>query len=948
MKKALFAVVLFAATAALAATKTTTWTGNGADNKWSNAANWSAGVPDASVNQPAEIGLGDYEIEIDGEKQEFYSINLVGSSTVNAGTLTLTGSGRLYTEGSGSTRKFTIGAGRRLVLDGPSFYVWNYEQKGEVLVKSGTFNAPGKEMELNNGATFVVDGGTFDASEETVSITNGAAFVVRGGTSLFKKFYLNGEGEFRVLDGTVSFKDMSMVSFAANAIFQHTGGTISRPDVSGTGRIWKEQMNKNATLEARSVGDKAAHFKMTTTNFYEMAGTLVATNGGVRFAFENQGYVPMTFSGRGAIVANKLSHDAKKSSARLTFDLSSLTLGAGGILGVDYDHYDYLDFQNGITFGAYGDWSQADNEGTTTHLVLSGPVTFNTRDAFDGVTSHTMSLKNVNLSDATALKVVGGGTVNLTVETGAERLRALTVSDASTLSFQTNKSHLCVDTATIGSGATLTLAPDKRGYLDVVESASLAAGSVKLEFSDPAFATNRCPVYFAPAGTEADLAAFDATDVPTGLSLAKRENVVYLTDDSADANDTSAATADAIYWTGDVSGSWQDADNWTSKKAVTTDAFGEMHFRGWKNMVMTNSTNQARPSRITVDAGCGPVWVRGSAYFRFNYANAIFSYSDNPLIIEATVGTVNGNYFGVNNCGNSYVALTGGAYLTAGKNANTNRIVAVGDVRLGGVWRFNRIELTADTDQKQPTRLTLLPGATLTTIQTSSSVSIVKSAGISVAAGANLTMNNAKVSFSESANTHFVDGTWTVNCPFKAASRQTFRGTGMLKLVSLAAAEGGIEVADSLTLVPGDWDEAVRAFFRETPTVKTETATTIGAAVTFELEPHATVTFDTTDGNLTMETPILGGGDIVKTGSGKLILDTADSVIDTLTIAAGSVEPGPALVAEADAGFVPFLTVKKLVGDLTLKNAKVRATVNADGTTTYSFKNRHGLMLIVR
>lgn len=954
MKKVLFAEVLFAATAALAATKTT-WTGNGADNKWSNAANWSAGVPDASVEQPAEIGLGDYEIEIDGE-QQFYSINLVGSSTANAGTLTLTGAGRLYTEDSGSTRKLTIGAGRRLVLDGPSFSVWNYEQRGEVLVKSGTFKAPGKDMKLDNGATFVVDGGTFDASGEIVSITNGAAFVVRGGTSLFKKFNLNGEGEFRVLDGTVSFKDMSVVSFAANAIFQHTGGTISTPDVvSGAGRLWKEQMNKNATLETRNVDAAAAYFKMATTNFYEMAGTLVATNGGVWFAFQKEGYKPMTFSGRGAIVANKLTHNAQKSNARLTFDLSSLTLGAGGILGFDNAHYDNLDFQNGITFGAYGDWSQADNEGTTTHLILSGPVTFNTRDAFDGVTSHTMSLKNVDLSDATALKVVGGGTVNLNVETGAERLRALTVSDASTLSFQTNKSHLCVDTATIGSGATLTLAPDKRGYLDVAGSASLAAGSVKLEFADLAFATSRCPIYYAPEGVDPDLSAFDTTDVPAGLTLAKRENVVYLTDGSEDANDTTGAASKNNYWTGAASDDFATAGNWEPAEEVGTGLSGIRHFNGWKNMTVKSASASLRPKKIIVDAECGPFRMTGKGVRLSDKDNSIATYSAYPAVFDLPIGKDNGNGTTIQTMsyGIGYLALTKGADLTT-KNANTNMMTFVGDVRLGGSWRYRTLAVSIPSGETvaRPHRLTLLPGATLTLDGGGTAEETLPSAAAyDVTAGATLVVQNASSFKLDSAKSYQVDGAWTVNCPFLPTAKQTFCGSGTVTLPQVGAENvtlAGLEFRESVTLVPGDWDVAIPLFFRDTPTVKTKAETTLGDEVSFEIEPHATVSFDTTDGDLTLNSPITGGADIVKTGTGRLVLNCAGNVIDMLTVSAGAVEPGPALVAEADAGFVPFLTVKKLVGDLTFKLAKVRATVNADGTTTYSFKNIHGLMLIVR
>ena len=957
MKRILMLVAVCAAVTSAFAGVNTTWTGKGADNKWSTPENWDLGVPDAEKSDKAVFNPGDWTVEIDGADSgttHYFQVIL----KAGAGKVTLTGSAALYFgSAGGSTRMIEIRAGRELVIDGPTVSPWSYEQSGKVTILSGCLEGAGKGHHLSDGAEMVVAGGTFDC-DGSFSMSNGASRVTMTsgsmklgyGTSSSISATVGAESSFRILGGDLTVRPSKFI-VEEGADFAILGGTtihLTEAITDTTADFWLPR--KGIVLDVLSGATTAVNLKTVHTNSYAYGGSLVVTNGGaITFTLNNDNKDLYTFKlgGRGSIVADKIRHFPAKSGGSMTLDLQSLTLGAGGFVSTDNSHNGKFSFVNGVTLGAYGDWAQADYPDKPTSFAFEGPVVFNTRDAFDGETVRTMTLSNVNLEAASSLKAMGGGAVNLrlTAAGSQPQLHALFLVGSTTLSLLQGPGALMADELTVDAGSRLSIAPDRGGRLDAVNAATLAAGSVKLEFSDPAFVTNRCPVYFAPVGTDPDLSMFDTTDVPDGLSLAKRENVVYLTDGSPDVNDTAGSD---YSWTGADGNDFCKAENWSPAGAITSSVSGNRHFNGWKNMVVTNASASARPNRIYIDAGCGPFLMRGSAIRPSTEDSAIISHSSYPAVFEMPIGRPNGNGgFEVCSYGTGYLALTGGGQLST-KDMNTNTFTCAGDVRLGGEWQFKKIVPTIVTDQQRPTRLTLLPGATLTTFRTDMATSIVKPASISVAAGANLTMNNAEVSFSTYANTHFIDGTWTVACPFKATSRQSFRGTGTLKLASLAAAAGGIEIADSLTLVPGDWDAATEVFFRETPTVKTEAAATIGEAVAFELEPHATLTVDTTGGDLTMETPILGGGDIVKTGSGKLILDTADCVIDTLTIAAGEVAPSARLVAEADAGYVPFLTVRKLVGELTVKDAKIRATLNADGTTTYSFKNRHGMVLIVR
>lgn len=958
----MLAAVCAAVSSAFAATMTT-WTGRGSDNRWNNVENWSAGVPTAASGETAQFPAGtDWTVEIDGD-----CLYWICSLPTGSGKVTLTGTGTLtYGQvppgGAGSARFLNILAGREMVVDGPTVDPWSYKQEGKMTILSGCVKGAGKGHHLSAGAELLVAGGTFDCSG-SFSASNGVSKVTMTSGSM-KLSYTSGSStavvgagcSFHVLGGELMLRPSAfLVEEGADYLVRDCVVHIASTEQITRGLVSAWLPEKDKVLDVLSSSAKAVEFYTPVTNTYVLGGTLVITNrGAMTVTMNNASAATYAFEllGRGAVVADRFCHFPAKSGGTITLDLQSLTLGAGGIESTDASHNGHIRFRNGIELGAYGDWRQMDKPGEPTSFTFDGPVAFNTLDAFDGETAHTMTLTNVNLESVTSLKCLGGGTVNLRLRASAPttRFHELSLVGSTDLSMMRGLSILCADAVTISNGSQLSIALDAGASLDAVSSADLVEDGVKLEFSDASFATNRCPVYFAPAGTDPDLASFDVTDVPSGLSLAKRANTVYLTDGSADVNDTSKAnvtekTSTSHYcWTGQ-SGDFLAAENWYPGEPVKTQESGIRHFNGWKNMVVTNTAASARPNQIIIDEQCGPFLMRGSAVRPANQDQTIVSYSAYPAVFETKISKPNGMDFAAYSHGGGYIALTGGATLTGSNQANTNDFAFAGDVRLGGEWRF--MTLASKSGQTRQTRLTLLPGATLTTTRSNKSTVFEAAAPFVVLEGASLTIGNLSLEFMKTG-AHTVDGTWTVACPLVATKKQTFRGAGTLKVASLAAADG-IELAESVKLVPGDWTEAAaKVFFRDTPTVKTEAETTIGEAVSFELAPHATLSVDTTGGDLTMETPIVGGGDVVKTGTNALVLNSAGNVVDTLTVSGGAVKPGPALVAAADAGYVPFLTVKTLVGELSVGNAKVCATANADGTTTYSFKNRHGMLLLLR
>lgn len=109
MKRVLMLAAACAAVSSAFAATTTTWTGNGADNRWGNPANWDNGVPTGSESEVATIPAGDWMIEADGD-HIYYALTLAAG----AGTVTLSGTGSIkFNQAVGnSSRRLTVGVGR--------------------------------------------------------------------------------------------------------------------------------------------------------------------------------------------------------------------------------------------------------------------------------------------------------------------------------------------------------------------------------------------------------------------------------------------------------------------------------------------------------------------------------------------------------------------------------------------------------------------------------------------------------------------------------------------------------------------------------------------------------------------------------------------------------------------------------------------------------------------
>ena len=243
-----------------------------------------------------------------------------------------------------------------------------------------------------------------------------------------------------------------------------------------------------------------------------------------------------------------------------------------------------------------------------------------------------------------------------------------------------------------------------------------------------------------------------------------------------------------------------------------------------------------------------------------------------------------------------------------------------------------------------------MPGATVTVTDQAEDVNAQGAAAFAVAQNGVMTISGTNLTFSTD-NTHYVDGTLTVNCPLVTSARQTFRGDGTLKLLGGVAASdtGVVRVEGNLTLVPSNWVNAVTLSVKDNVTIAPETDWTFGEDGVLEIVNHSTLTLAAGGHKISLAKPIVTESTIALKGAGKYEIAAAGMKIRKVTCANG------AAISVADGfgskdGFTDVLTVREpddsIAFDEGLK-IKMRYDPLTD-ETTYSAKRKAGIVLIVR
>ncbi|MCQ2390344.1 MAG: hypothetical protein MJ240_02870 [Kiritimatiellae bacterium] len=971
------------ASAAHAATIDSYWTGAGGDNLWGNAENWRPKtVPDGADKNDYRVHVGmTCEIEIDAGK----SFKTYWFKPESGAQVTLKGSGTL----DNSNWTF-VDEGTSMIVDGPTVTINNTVNngdntvKGEIHVKSGYLRVIKSVFTLAGNARVFVEGGEFGVRSEQngLVLTNNAELVISGGKAAFYRYTVeapHAEGEkgglIRLTGGSLqnTYGNYCYTSqVRPGARFENLGGTIlwgttseqlySRLSSAATGSqgqgetfpVFLPRVGTVLDIPTKSSTNGGAIYFAVNGDYDGVGGTIYATNA-TEEAMGNICFNAASIALRGGatIFANALNI-ANSTASTYDLDLTRLNLGTGGIRPTANHKSQTMNFLDGIVFGAWADYATTESSNAT--LVPNGPVTYDTLDCFDQTTPHTITMSRIRLDAVTDLTATGGGSVTLAPISVRDAFRTLEVAAGTTLGV-TNKAALKTMNLKLGAHATLKVDLANGGYVDAAAVAEFGDGAKIVVTALPALEEGKLyPVYLAPAGTTPDLAAIDFAEgvLPDGWMLAKTANSVYLTDGKT----APYAATDVRYWTGAGGDNlYFTAENWQNGSIPGNGGFAMCY--GVYNTEI--NVDRALPIReFCVGPDGGPFVFSGSTItFQYpsdsatvnnNYAN-VRNDGKFPVVVANSIETANMFRFFARDEGS--VAMIGGS-------EETHPLEFGGDVRLAGDWTVQWLRARnrnytggmagATVTAIRPAHLTVMPGANLTVMEQDTDVNSEYPGTLAIAKGATVTIDGTQLLFS-SNSTHYVDGTFTVNCPLIASARQTFRGDGTVKLLGgVPASETGcVRVEGELTLVPSNWVNGVTLSVKDNVTIAPEDDWMFGEAATLDLEDHSVLTLATGGHKVTFGAPIVSGGTLAVSGAGKLEIAAAGIRIGRVTCANGAKITVMDELAAARS-FTDVLAVRKPDASLVFGD-NLEVQVRYDPTTDetiYSVRQKIGTLVIFR
>ena len=700
---------------------------------------------------------------------------------------------------------------------------------------------------------------------------------------------------------------------------------------------------------------------------YSFGGEIFATNTAAATVDSNPGFVCFEVSktvgltGGGTIYANGL---LMRQDSKANLDISALYLGNGGLRQASAGSGCRTYFLNDLVLGAWGDWSAL--RGQYSRITFAGDIVFDTLDCFDKTTPHTISLQ-AGFLDVTSLKAVGGGSVALSpsnYETPwPALLHSLVVDDNTSLLITNSTETIKTGSLSLGAGSTLTfdLLSEKR-YIDVLGHLAVGSGA-RIIVKAPASLTagKIYPVLFAPADFEIPdgLVQFEGS-IPSGWTLVKRSNLLYLSD--GEVSYTTPSSEFNWYWTGAADGDVGNEDNWTASASpfsATGNQYKFAFFEGTKNMDVAIS-NLGHVYGISIDDDAGPFVFSGGQITVYtpltghreggsSTRGGITSNSDFPCVFKNDLKHDRDVYLAESFKSGS-ISLMGNKSASSGMSD----FYFCGDVRLGGVWDVSYFNVTTNSASaekkagvlvaKCSNTLTLLSGASFSASnQDAQDFDLAQR--FMLAPSSTLTIGGTTCRFLV-ANTHSIDGTLTVNGTLDAQAKQTFFGGGTNKFQS---ATGELDFKGNMTIVPGSLVGNVTVSLKGEPTIAPEADWTFGGDASIDLDDHSTLTLATGGHKLRLAKPIISEGTLAVTGNGTVEIAAEGMSLNKVTMADGATFA----VAEdliSSGSYVDVLAVRDDDDSISFSSAnrKLRKRVDENGYTVYSVKEEKGMILIYR
>ena len=962
------------------------WTGGSGD--WSNVSSWSM---DENGNTPATRYPGAVTNTIDGvdyrATDDFVYFAPTARNTVNIdvdttiycfivnspkssayNSLTFTGSGILTvtsTSNSSGTRpqlngnrtvtfrdvqivfknhfavdngKAVFASGANIKLSG-NLYAWHNSAKA-YFEDGCTIN--GRLVTQYSGASIIINGGTVNGGLQ--GYVANTAIRIFGGEVNANFMSFTDDSTLEIAGGTVRIANSSSVpNISAGATVIFTNGTVIS---TGTARFTEKRLLGSGDAvfidaydSTSALNPALADGEVITFNHVQVTNSETAA-----FHLTNS----VTLAGN-RLDAGHLTIAAAKD---VTLDLPRLNLGGGLYPSVDGASLSAL---NGITFGAFGDWTVNDKDFS---LKLGGNVVFDTTDCFDGVTPRYPTVSKISPILDTAFTVTGCGGLTIVFPTVPTILPRLTVDDGASLTYVNNSDSLVVNDFKLGAGSTLNL-KGNMGALDVANATIDPTASISVQVN----ANLPNAVYSVlSAPDDETAAALAARTTLTGAgaadySIRSGAHCVYLANG---VQPTYGTTGSSNIWTGAVNGDWNEAGNWTSgfvpysQAKVTSGVQYSAYFGGTRNMDITNNiSGTSYLVRMAFLSSCGPLRISGGKFYLGvnGYENSksspIYSFSSFPVIIESDVQAE--RQLSTVASRDSYIALNG-------ETSIPDYFRPSGEVRVGGTLTCGKgVLMKSRSGSGRSTKVHVLNGgeivATLqkTNLCTSSTRYVVDGGGRMVFKAGTGSEHGHYVT----VNTALVNGDIDFQCPYFSSKVQRYYGTGTVHFASVRSHTFGsssIVFGGGLTIKPKSWTTVTAGAPDNYIKIAVTNSAILSAAANWTYGPAAGVATTTTAAERALE--IADGATLtVKTdgytasfadpiaGSGNLVIEEGSKVA-----LAGD------LFASAKDDWTTFATVGSFTaaaGTLP-ENYRVRTVDNGDGTVSVQAKLIHGLMFTIR
>lgn len=795
------------------------------------------------------------------------------------------------------------------------------------------------------------------------------SLVVSNGTLKIDSFYhpTSMPCTFCVAGGEVDFRTVNGgLGFSSDATVEFTGGNI----VQRVGYLSDPRLFPPVGSEFNHYADGAYAIQMLSAFTNELGGALSATGSWFRV---DAPYSNSVVHGQGVLSVSTLYLSGNSS---LVFDLPRLNLSSLFYLSGGSQ----LTFPRDVTIGTFGNYYNYSAQPLISYL---GCVTAETTDCFDDVTPRSVILPaGYQPIPGSAIRVIGPGSAKFYFAKALDSypgLRDLEVCAGATTgpSSDTGIGVLRVGRLALHENAALALKASVTSFDSAApvvfgQGAQVTVSAAGLATGDSSTSSYVHPVVVAGSGDGIPLDSVTVTDNSGSWQAKKVGPAVYLRNNAA-----YLATKEPYLWTGAVNGDWDNPGNWQSN-AVPGSA-NRAYF------LICDTTNV-----VTVpQAGVTVVSVSGAGYT----SKAEWRHSSEPYIFRGGKMKMSANGTGYSaafydrdkmpkyfECD---VELTDATPVVApyrsvsflgGFSAKNLRIYG-GELRFGGTATVTNVQFLAryQTSMRY-SMITVLPGGSFTTLN--ENYTVATNGHIHVLGGGTMTLNGTKFAYSGApVNTNVVDGTLAINAPYSIDTDQCFVGTGR---VDIASTYSGANVAHQeicggvrLNLGPGfrtvtsanaagavavsvpDFREATLGFKGDVTYGPADgvTPSTTSEERALRIGYRASLTLDTSDPDtgaartVTFKEPILGGGDLTITGSGKVVLEATGSRVGRLALSGGTFTYGGEI-----SGWTELLTADSIDGldEHGDANLRFRQSANPDGTVRLLVGENQGLMLILR